>query len=58
MSAEECVQQQKRRKRIWRSGEFDADPFGLPQHVAVKATNTVERAFGFIRYATVYAGCA
>ncbi|MEP0709220.1 MAG: DUF6101 family protein [Parvibaculum sp.] len=55
MSVEECVQQQKRRKRIWRSGEFDADPFGLPQHVAIKAVNPVERAFGFIRYATVYA---
>lgn len=45
---------QKRRKRIWRGGEFDADPFSLPCHVAVKAIGTVERAFGFIRFATIY----
>lgn len=53
MTGEEVLQH-KRRKRIWRGGEFDADPFSLPCHVAVKATGPVERAFGFIRFATIY----
>lgn len=44
----------KNRKRIWRGGELDADPFNLPQHVAVKATGLTQRALGFIRFATVY----
>ncbi|MDP2124667.1 MAG: DUF6101 family protein [Parvibaculum sp.] len=41
--------------RIWRGGEIDADPFHLPQHVAITATELLPRAFGFIRFATVYA---
>lgn len=41
--------------QIWRGGEIDADPFHLPQHVAIKAAELLQRAFGFIRYATVYA---
>jgi hypothetical protein len=44
----------KGRKRIWRGGELDADPFSLPQHVAIKATAWSERALGFIRFATIY----
>ena len=54
MTSGEAVKQRKRQKRIWRGGELDADPFTLPCHVAVKATGLVERAFGFIRFATVY----
>ena len=54
MTSGESVKQRRRQKRIWRGGELDADPFHLPQHVAVKATGPVERAFGFIRFATVY----
>lgn len=54
MTSGECVKQRKRQKRIWRGGELDADPFHLPQHVAVKATGPVERTFGFIRFASVY----
>lgn len=46
--------QQKKRKRIWRGGELDADPFALPAHVAIKATALSERALGFIRFATIY----
>ncbi|MFN4339177.1 DUF6101 family protein [Parvibaculum sp.] len=53
MIGEKAVQQ-KRRKRIWRGGELDADPFSLPCHVAVKAGGPVDRAFGFIRFATIY----
>lgn len=44
----------KNRKRIWRGGEIDADPFNLPEHVAIKATAWSERALGFIRFATIY----
>lgn len=41
--------------RIWRGGEIDADPFHLPQHVAIAASGLMPRAFGFIRYATIFA---
>ncbi|MEX0840270.1 MAG: DUF6101 family protein [Parvibaculum sp.] len=41
--------------RIWRGGEIDADPFCLPQHVAIAATELLPRSFGFIRYATIFA---
>ena len=41
--------------RIWRGGEIDADPFHLPQHVAIGAAALLPRAFGFIRFATVHA---
>ncbi|PKQ07419.1 MAG: hypothetical protein CVT72_03340 [Alphaproteobacteria bacterium HGW-Alphaproteobacteria-11] len=41
--------------RIWRGGEIDADPFHMPQYAAIPAAELVQRAFGFIRYATVYA---
>lgn len=44
-----------RRKPIWRGGELDADPFAMPQKVAVKATKLVERLFGFIRFAEIHA---
>lgn len=54
MTSECKMLQGKPHKPIWRGGTLDADPFALPQHVAVKATALMERAFGFIRYATIY----
>ena len=55
MSAASCVQHPKRPTRICRRGEPDAEPSCRPPTSPPKAVNPVERAFGFIRYATVYA---
>ena len=43
----------QKRKR-WCGGEIDADPFALPQHLAIRPTAMLARAVGFIRYATIF----
>jgi hypothetical protein len=40
-------------QKRWAGGDLDADPFHLPQSVAIEATGRVRRAFGLIRYATI-----
>lgn len=54
MTPDEKPQGRAKSKPIWRGGEFDADPFALPQKVAVKATKLHERLFGFIRFAEIH----
>ncbi|ABS62261.1 hypothetical protein Plav_0638 [Parvibaculum lavamentivorans DS-1] len=44
----------RQRKRLWRGEELDADPYDLPQKIAVKATKLHERLFGFIRFAEIH----
>ena len=41
-------------RRRWTSPAFDADPYRLPASLAVPFQPIWRRAFGFIRYATIY----
>lgn len=54
LTSEQVMEGRKRQKRVWRGEELDADPFNLPQEVAVKATTLLGRAFGFIRFAEIH----
>lgn len=42
------------KRQRWIIGELDSDPFMLPQRVTIPANETMNRLFGFIRYAVVH----
>jgi hypothetical protein len=41
-------------RQRWSGGEIDSDPFSLPQRITIQANETMNRLFGFIRYAVIH----